>query len=117
MEENIKMEDYSNNPEGTKVEGFPEYIEELGGDKYKITMRDGTYYICEEVTFSEIKKILDRSKTGSGEIKESYLTEGLFKRAIVYPEMNEERINNLKGSHFFKLQHAFTKIYDIESFL
>lgn len=116
MEENMKK-DYSNNPKGMKIEGFPDYIEELPGDKYKIIMRDGTYYVCEEVTFAEIKQILDRSKTGTGATKDSYLVEGLFKRAIVYPEMDDEKINSLKGSHFFKLQHAFNKIYDIESFL
>jgi hypothetical protein len=108
---------YADNPEGIKIDGFPDYIKSLEDDNYKITMRDGTYYICEEITFKEIKNVLDRSKGGDGKAKETFIIEGLFRRAIVYPKMDKDSINNLKGSHFFKLQNAFNKIYDIESFL
>lgn len=109
--------DYSVEPEGYAVENFPEHITKIDDDTYKVKMRDGTYYIVADVEYSDIKKVIDRSRSGDGRVKEEHAMDGLFKKAILYPKLDDEKINKLKGSHFFKLQKAFSIIFDIESFL
>jgi hypothetical protein len=109
--------DYSVEPEGHEIENFPEYITTVDDDKYKVKMRDGSYYIIADVEYADIKRVIDRSRSGEGKIKEDHALDGLLKKAILYPKMDDEKINKLKGSHFFKLQKAFNVIFDIEGFL
>ncbi len=117
-------EEYKNNPDGVKIEGFPEFITLLNDGNYKIEMRqiEGIknkfdYFILEDIPSRKFNQLCDRSKNSKGEIQQDKLDELLIQNAILYPEIKENDIEELKTSEMFRLRKAINIIYDIESFL
>lgn len=122
-ESNEKL-DYSKNPIGTKIEGFPEFITLLEDGNYKVEMRKikgvkttFDYLVLEDIKHSKLKKLVDRAKKPNGEVSAEKLDELMIENAIVFPEVNQEVIEDMKSSEIFRLKKAINVVYDTESFL
>ena len=115
--------DYSSNPQGERIDGFPEFIEVLPDGNFKVTMRQikqiknkHDYFIVEDISGRKLKQLQDRSKNSKGEMVAEKLQELLIQNAILYPEMSDTEYDSLKSSEILRLGNAINLIYDVQSF-
>ncbi len=121
MEEKL---DYSSDPQGSVIEGFPEFITLLEDGNYRIEMRkikgidnNFDYIILEDMKNSKLKMLIDRSKNSKGDVSAEKLDELLVENAILYPKLTKDQIDDMKASEIFRLKKAINTVYDTESFL
>lgn len=115
--------DYSCNPHGDKIDGFPDFIEILEDGNYKITMRQikqiknkYDYFIVEDISGRKLKQLQDRAKNSKGETVVEKLQELLMQNAILYPILSDTEFDELKSSEILRLGNAINLIYDVQSF-
>jgi hypothetical protein len=117
--ENINKEiDYSKNPKGTKSEDFPNFLEILEDDTYKITFRNGDYIVVKELKYKKMKSIIDRCKNPEGKLDESALQSMLLINSIVYPDgFTENDLDEMKSGDAMRAFNALGKVMNIQDFL
>jgi len=115
--------DYSCNPQGDKIDGFPDFIEILPDGNYKVIMRKikqiknkYDYFIVEDISGRKLKQLQDRAKNSKGETVVEKLQELLIQNAVLYPVMSDTEYDNLKSSEILRLGNAINIIYDVQSF-
>jgi hypothetical protein len=91
----------------------PEWLIDLGDDKYKVICKHGEYIMEEKdgETF-EACKILSQKTDGAISLERA-----LVMRSIIEPKIDETQFGKKKGSDYLKLQAAIVFIYELDDFL